>query len=151
VTLLLAFISPRRNRSGSSHAGLLAAEYIRRVEQYQPCQSKAFESESELTAELDRQARRSSIYLVLLDSRGKQLTSEGFSATLDSLRNSGVRNVIFAIGPADGWSELIKKRANLVLSLGSITLPHQLALAVLAEQIYRAFTILAGHPYHLGH
>jgi 23S rRNA (pseudouridine1915-N3)-methyltransferase len=58
---------------------------------------------------------------------------------------------VLAIGPADGWSDAARARAGLLLSFGSITLPHQLARVVLAEQIYRALTILAGHPYHSGH
>ena len=58
---------------------------------------------------------------------------------------------VFAIGPADGWSSVARQRANLLFSLGRITLPHQLARVVLAEQVYRAFTILSGHPYHSGH
>jgi 23S rRNA (pseudouridine1915-N3)-methyltransferase len=57
--------------------------------------------------------------------------------------------IVFAIGPASGWSE--RRLAQTVLSLGPMTLPHELARLVLAEQIYRAFTILAGHPYHIGH
>jgi 23S rRNA (pseudouridine1915-N3)-methyltransferase len=59
--------------------------------------------------------------------------------------------MVFAIGPADGWSVNARDQANLLLSFGRITLPHQLARVVLAEQVYRAFTILAGHPYHSGH
>jgi 23S rRNA (pseudouridine1915-N3)-methyltransferase len=59
--------------------------------------------------------------------------------------------VVLAIGPADGWSGMARERANLIFSLGRITLPHQLARVVLAEQVYRALTILAGHPYHCGH
>jgi 23S rRNA (pseudouridine1915-N3)-methyltransferase len=59
--------------------------------------------------------------------------------------------LVLAIGPADGWSAATRKRANLLLSLGRMTLPHQLARIVLAEQVYRALTILAGHPYHSGH
>jgi 23S rRNA (pseudouridine1915-N3)-methyltransferase len=62
-----------------------------------------------------------------------------------------MQRLIFAVGPADGWSEKGCARANLLLSFGRITLPHQLARVVLAEQLYRAFTILAGHPYHSGH
>jgi 23S rRNA (pseudouridine1915-N3)-methyltransferase len=58
---------------------------------------------------------------------------------------------VLAIGPADGWSAEARQRADLLLSLGRMTLPHQLARVVLAEQVYRAFTILAGHPYHSGH
>ncbi len=58
---------------------------------------------------------------------------------------------MLAIGPADGWSTAARARAGLLLSFGAITLPHELARVVLAEQIYRALTILAGHPYHSGH
>jgi 23S rRNA (pseudouridine1915-N3)-methyltransferase len=58
---------------------------------------------------------------------------------------------VFAIGPASGWSEAALERAKLRLSLGSWTLPHALARLVVAEQLYRAFTILSGHPYHTGH
>ena len=66
-------------------------------------------------------------------------------------RDQGQQSLFFAIGPADGWSEEARKRANLLLSLGPMTLPHELARVVLSEQIYRAFTILSGHPYHTGH
>jgi len=59
--------------------------------------------------------------------------------------------VLFAVGPADGWSAEARNRAQLLLSLGAMTLPHELARVVLAEQVYRACTILAGHPYHSGH
>jgi 23S rRNA (pseudouridine1915-N3)-methyltransferase len=59
--------------------------------------------------------------------------------------------MLFAIGPADGWTEESRKRATLLLSLGPMTLAHSLARTVLAEQLYRAFTILTGHPYHSGH
>jgi 23S rRNA (pseudouridine1915-N3)-methyltransferase len=79
------------------------------------------------------------------------LSSEAFAAHLGRLRDSSVQTVILAIGPADGWSAAARARASLVLSFGPITLPHELARAVLAEQIYRALTILAGHPYHSGH
>jgi 23S rRNA (pseudouridine1915-N3)-methyltransferase len=70
---------------------------------------------------------------------------------MGGLRDSGVQTVVFAIGPADGWSAEARRRASLVLSLGPMTLPHELARALVAEQIYRALTILAGHPYHCGH
>jgi 23S rRNA (pseudouridine1915-N3)-methyltransferase len=58
---------------------------------------------------------------------------------------------MLAIGPADGWSVAARQRADLLVSFGRLTLPHQLARVVLAEQVYRALTILAGHPYHTGH
>ena len=89
--------------------------------------------------------------LILLDSRGKQMTSEEFAAQVGRLRDGGTQTLVLAIGPADGWSDVARARAGMTLSLGAITMPHELARAVLAEQIYRALTILAGHPYHSGH
>jgi 23S rRNA (pseudouridine1915-N3)-methyltransferase len=59
--------------------------------------------------------------------------------------------LVFAIGPADGFAEAVRAQADLVLSLGRMTLAHELARVVLLEQLYRAFTMLKGHPYHLGH
>ena len=89
--------------------------------------------------------------LILLDSRGKQLSSEGFAERIGRYRDSSTQTLVLAIGPANGWCKSTHARAALLLSLGAITLPHELARAVLAEQIYRAMTILAGHPYHCGH
>ncbi len=86
---------------------------------------------------------------MLLDSRGEALSSEQLAKWLGARRDSGQQMIVFAIGPASGWSE--RRQAQTVLSLGALTLPHELARLVLAEQIYRAFTILAGHPYHIGH
>jgi 23S rRNA (pseudouridine1915-N3)-methyltransferase len=89
--------------------------------------------------------------VVLLDSRGKQYSSEEFAGRIGQLRDEGTQRLVLAVGPADGWSAEARQRADLLFSLGRITLPHQLARVVLAEQVYRAFTILAGHPYHSGH
>jgi 23S rRNA (pseudouridine1915-N3)-methyltransferase len=100
---------------------------------------------------LDRQRARTAPVAVLLDSRGKQMTSEVFAAWLGTRRDEGAQHIVFAIGPANGWSELTRKRAQLLLSLGPMTLAHSLARMVMAEQLYRAFTILTGHPYHAGH
>lgn len=89
--------------------------------------------------------------LVLLDGRGRNLSTEQFAEWLRQQRDSGTQQLTFAVGPADGWSQAARDRAGLLLSLGPMTLPHELAAVVLAEQIYRAFTIIEGHPYHLGH
>jgi len=89
--------------------------------------------------------------LLLTDSRGKQLSSEDLAENVGRLRDTGAQTLIFAIGPADGWSAVALKRADLTVAFGRITLPHELAAVVAAEQIYRALTILAGHPYHSGH
>jgi 23S rRNA (pseudouridine1915-N3)-methyltransferase len=151
VKLVLTTISHARSRAKSDSAASLADGYLERASRYAPCESKAFASEPHLLAWIDRQSARTAPALILLDSRGEQLTSEDISARLGRQRDSGTQLIILAIGPADGWSNLARARASLILSFGSITLPHELARAVLAEQIYRALTILAGHPYHCGH
>jgi 23S rRNA (pseudouridine1915-N3)-methyltransferase len=151
VKIFLSAISPTRSRPKSDAAGTLAADYLTRAARYLPCESQTHLSEAALLTWLDRQAARTNPILILLDSRGKQLTSEEFATHLGHLRDSGTRSVVLAIGPADGWSAAARTRAGLILSFGAITLPHELARTVLAEQIYRALTILAGHPYHSGH
>jgi len=86
--------------------------------------------------------------LVMLDRRGRMLDSEAFAARLGGWRDSAVSDVAFLIGGADGHTETMLKKATLVLSFGAMTWPHLLARGMLAEQIYRAQQLLAGHPYH---
>ena len=100
---------------------------------------------------MTRQRARTSAWLVLLDNRGKALSSEELAAWLGVRRDSGQQMIVFAIGPAGGWSDQARGQAQMLLSMGPMTLPHELARLVLTEQIYRAFTILSGHPYHTGH
>jgi 23S rRNA (pseudouridine1915-N3)-methyltransferase len=85
---------------------------------------------------------------VLLDERGKQLSSEEFAATLGKWRDEGVREARFLIGAADGHGDAAREGADLLIAFGAMTWPHLLARAMLAEQLYRATSILAGHPYH---
>jgi len=150
MKLTVASISPR-TKSKSDAADRLVAEYLKRAERYTPVESLVFDSESALFASLDRASARTPAHLVLLDSRGKLLTSEELAHALGKIRDSGTQRAVFAIGPADGWSKESQARAQLLFSLGRITLPHELARTVLVEQLYRALTILAGHPYHSGH
>ena len=151
VKLVLATISPTRSRPKSDAAATLASDFLARASRYATCEAQAHGSEAALLAWLDRQSARTSPLLILLDSRGRQLTSEEFAAQIGRHRDNGTQTLVLAIGPADGWSDAARARAGLLLSFGAITLPHELARAVLAEQIYRALTILAGHPYHSGH
>ena len=85
---------------------------------------------------------------VLLDEHGEQLTSEQFAALLGKWRDAGVREARFVIGAADGHGAAARDKADLLLGFGTATWPHLLARAMLAEQLYRATSILAGHPYH---
>ena len=86
--------------------------------------------------------------LVLLDERGPAMASEDFAALLGRWRDEGVRETRFLIGAADGHGETSRAGADLLLGFGAMTWPHLLVRAMLAEQLYRATSILAGHPYH---
>jgi 23S rRNA (pseudouridine1915-N3)-methyltransferase len=140
-----------RGTNRSDPFNTLIADYVARTSRYSPCETQLFDMEATFLQAMGKQAGRTPAYLVMLDSRGKQLTSEELAEAIARVRDSGIQRMVFAIGPADGWSVNARDQANLLLSFGRITLPHQLARVVLAEQVYRAFTILAGHPYHSGH
>jgi 23S rRNA (pseudouridine1915-N3)-methyltransferase len=125
--------------------------YLDRLEPYTAIETAAFRNEEALFEFVARQRSRTSAWLVLLDSRGRGQSSEEFAQWLAARRDSGQQAMIFAIGPADGWTDDARRQAQSLLSLGPMTLPHELARVVLAEQLYRAFTILGGHPYHGAH
>jgi 23S rRNA (pseudouridine1915-N3)-methyltransferase len=86
--------------------------------------------------------------IVALDERGKSIASARFAEEIAALRDGGTRDLCFLIGGADGLAPDLRAEAALVLSFGALTLPHQIVRALVAEQIYRAISILAGHPYH---
>ncbi len=151
MKLTLASVSPSSARTKNKAVEALFEDYVKRTARYVPCEGQLFDTEAALLTWLDRQAGRAPAYAVLLDSRGQQYTSEEFAAQLGRLRDEGTQRLVLAIGPADGWSATARARGQMLFSMGKITLPHQLARVVLAEQVYRALTILAGHPYHSGH
>ena len=86
--------------------------------------------------------------LIALDERGETMGSETFAARIGTWRDAGLRDVVFAIGGADGHGEALRQRADQKLAFGAMTWPHQIVRLLLAEQVYRATTILTGHPYH---
>jgi 23S rRNA (pseudouridine1915-N3)-methyltransferase len=127
----------------------LTNEYLKRIARYNAVEPQEFPNETALLRWLDKSAPKP--YVVLLDSRGKQLSSEEFAALIRHHQERGTSQIMFAIGPSDGFAEEAMRMAGIKLSLGKMTLAHELARVVLLEQIYRAYTILRGHPYHLGH
>ena len=137
-------------RTKSTTALQLADDYDARLRPYVQLQPERFSAEAKLL-EKALPAARTRPTLILLDSRGKLFSSEDFAAWIGRQRDGGTQHLIFAVGPADGWSAAARERADLLLSFGPMTFPHELARVMLAEQLYRAFTILAGHPYHSGH
>ncbi len=150
MRLQLAYISPRRELK-SAPAGALLNEYVHRCQRYTPVRVEVYRAETAFLESMERQSGRVAPVLILLDSRGTLQTSLQFAQHLGQRRDEGKQELTLAIGPPDGWLPSTRERADLLLSLGAMTLPHELALVVLAEQVYRALTILAGHPYHAGH
>ncbi len=139
-------------------AAELIAEYIKRTRwdvsikeladapsNMAPAARQAKEAEA-LLALIDKETR-----LIALDSRGAQMTSEIFATTIQKFKGQGVRKLVLAIGGQDGFDASVLAKAHATLAFGAATWPHQLVRVLLAEQVYRAYTIEAGHPYHLGH
>lgn len=115
-------------------------------------ESRAASASARKTAEAAELMRRVApeSRIIALDERGRPVTSEEFAETLRRWQDEGVRNVALVIGGPDGLDPAFVGASHLSLSLGRMTLPHGLARAVLAEQLYRAATIIARHPYHRG-
>jgi len=86
--------------------------------------------------------------IIALDERGRQLGSEAFATRLATARDSGTGHASLIIGGADGLSEEIRDRADITVAFGALTIPHQIVRALVLEQLYRAMTIISGHPYH---
>ncbi len=138
-------------RTKSAPIQSLTAEYLKRLSRFAACEAEELTSEAALLKLVERSGGRTQPVLVLLDSRGRQLTSEEIANFLEYHQSHDTQELLFAVGPADGWSDATRQCAKAVLSFGKITLPHELARVVLLEQLYRGFTILKGHPYHGGH
>jgi len=144
---MIASIAGRR----SEHCDALVADYVKRTSAYLPISTEVFRTSKTLFGMLAQQRSRLAAALVMLDSGGIQFSSEELARWFRRQRDESRQRLVFAVGPADGWSDEDRAHASLLLSLGPMTLPHELARVVLCEQVYRAFTILAGHPYHTGH
>jgi len=147
VKLKVGWIGKTRNPNIQA----LTDEYLERLRHYAEIEHATFKDESAVLKLCRDGVRPVRFALVLVDSRGRELSSEQFAHWLREYRERNSLPLLFAVGAADGFSDEARKAATLVLSLGKMTLAHELARVVLLEQIYRAFTILAGHPYHLGH
>ena len=129
----------------------LTDDYVKRLSHYADVEAVQVKDESALLKFCAKDARPTKHTLVLLDAGGKQLSSEELAKFLREHEERNPLLLLFAIGPADGFTDAARQAAGLVLSLSKMTLPHEVARIVLLEQLYRAFTILKGHPYHLGH
>jgi 23S rRNA (pseudouridine1915-N3)-methyltransferase len=151
MQITLAHIGARARQKDPIEA--LVCDYLKRSAGVARCDTQVFRDEGALFDWLARQRGRTDAQVLLLDATGRRMSSEELAAWMGSRRDEGAQRVVFAVGPADGWSQAVRaewKGRGGLLSLGPMTLAHQLARLVMAEQIYRACTILTGHPYHRG-
>ena len=146
MKLTVAWIGKTKDRAIDE----LTEKYLGRFSHYGDVQGITLKDEAKLLT-LCSEGKGIKPVLVAMDSRGKQLSSEDFAEFLRQHQDRGSAHLLFAIGPADGFTDQILKSAGVTISLGKMTLAHELARVVLLEQLYRAFTILKGHPYHSGH
>ncbi|MCX4243218.1 23S rRNA (pseudouridine(1915)-N(3))-methyltransferase RlmH [Paraliomyxa miuraensis] len=119
-------------------------EYVKRSRSLLPIERVACRS----AADQERLAGQDGAPVIVLDERGEQLDTAALAALLGSMRSAGRRRVDFLIGDAHGYDDAARARADRVLALSRLTLPHRLAQLLLCEQLYRVGTVLAGHPYH---
>jgi 23S rRNA (pseudouridine1915-N3)-methyltransferase len=124
------------------HANAMAADYVARASRYAPTQMMELKPGSRT----DLWAKHPTAKKILLDPAGKAMESNAFAELFRRAEMLG-HDLVFVIGGHEGLPEEWRKKADLLVSLSAMTMPHELARAVLAEQIYRAFTILRGHPY----
>ena len=122
-------------------------EFSRVIEVAESRSPQAEQRKREEAQMLDKALPENAV-LILLDERGKALGSEEFADMLGRLRDGGKRDLIIAIGGADGLDPDLTERAEARISFGKMTWPHQMVRIMAAEQLYRAVTILSGHPYH---
>jgi 23S rRNA (pseudouridine1915-N3)-methyltransferase len=123
----------------------LVDDYVARIRHY--AEIEVHELREATPAAMRKLKIEPSATVVLLDAAGKQFTSQQFAGWLGDLRDRGARELVFLCGDAEGFPGELRASAKQKISLSTLTMPHEFARAVLAEQIYRAFAILAGHPY----
>jgi 23S rRNA (pseudouridine1915-N3)-methyltransferase len=151
VKLVLAAVGKLRSRE----LGAAAAEYLKRLRRYTSLEIVEFSEErGEAGGARAKEAERAlsflrrEDYLVLCDERGKQLSSREMASFLEERERSGRGRTVFLVGGPFGVDDSLRARADRVLSLSRLTLPHELARLVLTEAVYRAFTITRGESYH---
>jgi len=152
VKLRFVWIGKTKDR----HCAALTTEYLNRIMRFTSCEVRELKEQSGndekriIAAEgaklLDTLAKDD--FTVLLDERGREMTSPELANFISDKQQAGIKHLSFVIGGFAGVSEEVKQRANFQLALSRMTLTHELARVLLSEQVYRAFTLLAGLPYH---
>lgn len=121
-------------------------EYYKRLSRFHQLQTTRIDDKKASDEALLRAAGKA--YVIALDLKGKETTSEGIAVQMDTLAVSGISEVAFIIGGPDGFGDEVRQKANSLWKLSSLTLPHDLAMVVMLEALYRGTTITAGVPYH---
>jgi 23S rRNA (pseudouridine1915-N3)-methyltransferase len=137
VKVFLYYIGKARD----THANAMAEEYIKRSTRFAKCEMREIHPQR-----FDPWTKHPSASKILLDPAGRALDSQAFIATVEKHEREG-KDMVFVLGGADGLPVAWRAKADLLLGLSAMTMPHELARVVLAEQIYRALTALRGHPY----
>ncbi|MFN0088162.1 MAG: 23S rRNA (pseudouridine(1915)-N(3))-methyltransferase RlmH [Blastocatellia bacterium] len=155
MRLQFVWIGKTRDR----HCAALAGDYLDRIGRFAPYDISELREYSGAAGEDDRrvvaaesarilEAVDRSDFVILLDEQGREYSSTAFADLIRAKRETGVKRLAFIIGGFAGVSADVKQRANLRLALSRLTMTHEMARVVLVEQVYRAFTLLAGMPYH---
>lgn len=150
-------------RIKEAHYRQALAEYVKRLAFYMPCEMREDLEEkypdkgnsARIQGCLDKEGRKildlvGSDYLLLLDVKGREIGSEQLAGRIESWNQSGIKRLNVVIGGAYGVSDAVKNRADEIISLSPMTFPHQMAVVIVAEQLYRAQTIIHGGKYHHG-
>ncbi|MDX2034517.1 MAG: 23S rRNA (pseudouridine(1915)-N(3))-methyltransferase RlmH [Blastocatellia bacterium] len=155
MRLQFVWIGKTRDR----HCAALTADYLARIRRFAPVEIGELKEYSGASGEDDRrvvaaegirilEAVERCDQVIVLEERGREFSSVEFADWINGKRETGVKRLAFIIGGFAGVSEDVKRRADLQLALSRMTLTHEMARVVLVEQVYRAFTLLAGMPYH---
>lgn len=121
-------------------------DYLARIQGFAKIETRFLKPSADVHAKMLTES--AGHFRILLDERGRQFTSRGFSGEVSKWENRSIPRCALLVGGADGWTDDMRRQADLLWALGSLTLQHELALLVALEQIYRACTIKAGTPYH---
>ena len=143
-------------KTKNQHCAALTSEYLERIKRFAGCEVRELKEQTggdekriigaEGVKLLDTIAKDD--FVVLLDERGREMTSLELAEFVSAKQQAGIKHLAFVIGGFAGVSDEVKQRANFQLALSRMTLTHELARVLLSEKIYRAFTLLAGLPYH---
>jgi len=139
LKLLIYYVGKARD----AHANAMAEEYIKRTSRFAKCEMREIRARGSDSSKADPFEKHTSAMKVMLDPAGRAMNSAAFTKLIEQ----ETRDIVFVLGGADGLPLEWRAKADLLISLSPLTMPHELAQVVLAEQIYRALTTLRGHPY----